>query len=197
MIRDNKQIKVMSARPYTRPCVKPGMIGSEGAVLIIALVFLLLLAMLATTVMQTSITETKMAGNAQFKEEAFQRVQAVTIAIAEDRDNFPTTGAVGYLICPTGETSTPDGDCDTDSMVLDVDIVSSPSGVILDYWVSREGPEILETIPFRQSESEASSVTSYDAAVFEAHASYDGGDVRLGRAEVVQGVAIKIVSSTQ
>lgn len=168
---------------------------SRGAVLIISLVFLLLLAMVATTVMQTSISETQMAGNSQFREEAFQRVQAIAMAIANDRDNFPTTGDVGYVLCNTVATGV--AGCDETSITLDNDIVTYPTGVTLDYWVTREGPEILDSPPFRESESSTSSVTSYDAAVFEAHASYDGGAARLGRAEVAQGVAIKIVSSAQ
>lgn len=189
MIRLPTSVARTQILPFGRPS------KSGGVVLIVSLVFLLLLALVAATVMQTSISETQMAGNSQFREEAFQRVQAIAIAIAEDRDNFPTSGDVGYTVCNTVATAiTP---CDETSITLDTDIVTHPTGVDLDYWVTREGPEILESPPFRESEGSASSVTSFDAAVFEAHASYDGGDARLGRAEVAQGVAIKIVASTQ
>lgn len=168
---------------------------ARGAVLIVALIFLLLLALVATTVIQTSELEFRMAGNVQFSEEAFQRTQAIATAVSTDSNSFPVVGDVGYTICNTVSTSV--SPCDTTVITLDSNIVEHPTGVDLDYWVTREGPAILESIPFRQGESEASSITSYDAAVFEVHATYDGTDVRLGNAGIVHGVAVKIVASTQ
>ena len=73
----------------------------RGAVLLIAMIFLLLLAIIAGTVTQTSILEFFMAGNAQFREEAFQEAQAVVTEISSDAGNFPVVGQIGYKLCKT------------------------------------------------------------------------------------------------
>jgi len=50
---------------------------NRGAVLLLAMVFMLMLAVIAGSVMQTGVLEFHMAGNDQFQEEAFQRAQAI------------------------------------------------------------------------------------------------------------------------
>jgi uncharacterized BrkB/YihY/UPF0761 family membrane protein len=74
----------------------------DGAVIIIALLFLLLTAMISTTAMHTSIMEVRMANNGQLKEEAFQQVQAVANAITANPNNLVVVGDIGYTICATG-----------------------------------------------------------------------------------------------
>jgi len=167
---------------------------SRGAILLVSMVFLLLMALVAGTVMQTSMLEFKMAGNDQFREEAFQKAQAVSSSISEDVDNFPVVGDVGYTNCVTGDA---DPDCDIFSLTIDSAIASVPTGVALTAQVTREGPLILESFPVRLSESQTSSSPSYDAAIFEVVVEYSGSDVGLGNAEVAQGLAVRIVSSVQ
>lgn len=167
---------------------------SKGAVLLVAMVFLLLMAMVAGTVMQTSMLEFKMAGNDQFREEAFQKAQAVASSISEDIDNFPVVGDVGYTNCVASDT---DPDCDITTLTIHSGISTVPTGVDVTAQVTREGPLILESFPVRLSESQTSSSPSYDAAIFEVAVEYSGSDIGLGNAEVAQGVAVRIVSSTQ
>lgn len=158
----------------------------RGAVLLIAMIFLLLLAIIAGTVTQTSILEFFMAGNAQFREEAFQEAQAVVTEISSDIDNFPVVGQVGYTICQTGAT------CDAPVITL-----TANTGTTAEYSVVRRGPLILESLPFRQGESSGSSTPNFDAVVFEINVAVDGSDNKLGSAEIVQGVAVRVVSSGQ
>jgi Tfp pilus assembly protein PilX len=167
---------------------------NKGAVLILSMVFMLLLAMVAGTVMQTSVLEFRMAGNDQFREEAFQEAQAIASGISEKQVNFPVTGDVGYTLCKAGDS---DSVCDETSLVVGNTTISVPTGVSVSYRVERQGPAILESLPFRQSQSNVSSSLAYDAAVFEVTATVDGTAEKLGRAEVAHGIARLVVSSAQ
>jgi hypothetical protein len=158
----------------------------RGAVLLISMVFLLLLSIIAGTVTQTSILEFFMAGNAQFREEAFQQAQALTTEIATDIRNFPVVGQIGYDVCPSG--------CDAATQPL---TFSVPAGIEADFKVTRRGPLLLESLPFRQTEGNASSSPNFDAAIFEIDVLVDGTKNRLGRAQIVQGMAVRVASSGQ
>jgi hypothetical protein len=168
--------------------------GQRGAVLLLAMIFLLLLAMIAGTTMHTSILEFRMAGNDQFREEAFQKAQAVATALSQNAANFPVTGGVGYTICKAGDS---DAACNISSINVPAAVAAVPAGVTVEYRVQRQGPMIMESLPFRQSQSEVSSSLAFDAALFEAAVAVDGSAVRLGRAEVAQGVARLVASSAQ
>jgi hypothetical protein len=153
------------------------------------MVFLLLMAIVAGTVMQVSTLEVFMAGNGQFREEAFQQAQAIASEISEDIDNFPVVGDIGYRVCPSG--------CDaTFSRSLSSLALVSPD-VIATYEVVRRGPLIMESLPYRQAENKVSSSSSFDVALFEARVAIDGRAARLGHARVVQGMAVRVASSGQ
>ena len=128
-----------------------------------------------------------MAGNAQFREEAFQEAQAVVTEISSDIDNFPVVGQVGYTLCKTAGAG-----CNTTLGALTANTATSA-----DYNVVRRGPLILETLPFRQGESQSSSSPNFDAVIFEINVTVDGSDSRLGSAEIVQGMAVRVASSGQ
>ena len=168
--------------------------GSRGAVLLLAMVFLVLLTLVATTVMKTSIQEFQMAGNAQFREDAFQQAQAIVSEINTDLDNFPITGDIGYTICTSGDT---DSACNGTNVTHDLASDTVPTGVAVNYQVVRQGPLFIEGLPFRQAQSSASSAPAFDTAVFEVSANVDGNAARLGSASVVSGVAIRVASSSQ
>ncbi|MCW8195244.1 hypothetical protein F6455_10640 [Proteobacteria bacterium 005FR1] len=163
----------------------------QGAVLIVALIFLLLTAMISGTVMQTSILEVKMAGNEQLQEEAFQRVQAVANAITADPNNLVVAGDVGYKICPAGVSG-----CDNNSLALPTLVTNVPTGVALSYHVERLGP-LFAPMPFRMSEANAGSASAYSAALFEISADYDGGSAGLGSSRIAQGIALRVANSGQ
>lgn len=167
---------------------------NRGVVLILAMVFLLLLTLVATTVMQFSIQEFQMAGNNQFREEAFQRAQAVAEELADDPNNFPVVGDVGYTICLASDS---DSDCNNSNFLIAPDSASAPDGVGVSYQVIRQGPRFVDALPFRESQSTASSVRAFDAALFEIQVDVDGNEARLGSAEVAQGVAVRVASSVQ
>ncbi len=177
--------------------------GSQrGAVLILAMIFMLMVAIVAGTVTQTSILELFMAGNEQAREEAFQQAQGILTEVSGDIDNFPVAGEVGFTVCPSSaecakaETTCPatcDSRFDTDPTTL----ATVPAGTVKSLTVVRRGPKIVESLPFRQAEDKVSGVSSFDAALFESSVEVDGSAVRLGSASVVQGMAVRIVASGQ
>ncbi len=159
----------------------------EGAVLIVALMFLLLLTLVATTGAETSTLQLQMAGNEQSRVEAQQQALAIIDAILDDSDNTPVVGGVGYKMCDLGST---DVSCDLTEIELASTVTTMPSGVGLDYFVTRVGP--LETDAPSMAEEQASSASAYKFVRQEITASFDGSQARLGRSTIVQGVQIRI-----
>lgn len=164
--------------------------------LLLAMIFLLLLAMIASTVTRTSILEFQMAGNDQFREEAFQKAQAIASALAEDEDNFPVAGSVGSRICEPTDPD-PNSVCNFTTLAVDGETRAVPAGVDVSFHIERQGPLFIESLPFRQREGDASSAQAFDAAVFETVVEVDGSDARLGRASVVEGIVRRVAASAQ
>ena len=155
--------------------------------LIIALIFLLLISLVAATAAETSTLQLQMAGNNQSRVEAQQRVLAILDAIMDDKDNTPIVGDIGYKIC---DTSSIDVSCDQTLISLASSVTTVPSGADKDYYVTRMGP--LETDAPVMSEDMASSASAYKVARYEITASFDGSAARLGNSSIVQGVQVKI-----
>ena len=164
---------------------------NRGAVLLLAMVFMLMLAVIAGSVMQTSALEFHMAGNDQFQEEAFQRAQAIASELSRNPDNFSLAGGVGHTLCSSADN---DPVCDGNSLGVPVSAVV-PAGVELTYRVIRQGPRLLQSFPIREAQSAASGSGIFDAAIFEVSVHLDGSGGRLGSAHVVQGIAVRLAAS--
>lgn len=167
---------------------------SAGAVLLLAIVFLLLIATIAASVMQTSAMELRMAGNDQFREEAFQKVQGIASAISSRTENFPMSSPIAYLLCANSAATV---GCNADLAALDASIIAVPADVSLSYSVERRGPALLKALPFRIEQGAVSSSLAYDAAVFETLVQLDGSAAKLGSAQVALGIAIAVTDSAQ
>jgi len=161
--------------------------NQAGAILILALVFLALLGMLSSTLMQTSVFELRMARNLQFQLEAFHRAQGVASAIADRSDNFQVDGGVGQVSCKN-VNSTPG--CTASIAVNDPNIVSVPAGVNIDYQIERLGPLFQKGFPVRLAQDQVSSSVAYDAAVFETRVKVDASSVGQGTSHVALGFAV-------
>ena len=163
----------------------------RGAVLLLTMVFMLMLAVLAGTVIQSGALQLHMAGNAQFQQEALQRAQAIVTELSRDRANFSLAAAVGQAHCfPSGI----DLSCVEPSVAATVAGVVPP-GVGLAYRVTRQAPLLLRGFPVRESERAVSGTGAFDAAVFEVSVLVDGSASRLGVARVMQGVAVRVAAS--
>jgi len=116
---------------------RPG--RQQGVVLIVSLIFLLLLAILATTVSETNILQLRMAGNDESKMEATQRALAIVDAILDEGTNVPVVGDVGYRICDEDSSSpTLPSDCKEYEITIPSDLIVD-AGVVK-YHVERAGP---------------------------------------------------------
>ena len=170
-----------------------GKMRCRGAVLLLAMVFLLLLAVLGGTSMQASIVQMRMASNELFQEEAFQRALAIVDSIGIEFDNFPVEGKVGRTLCKSSDSAIY---CDSlQTAKVDPRVEDSPEGVEIVFEVERMAPLFLQSLPVRQAQQFVSSSLAYDAAIFEIHAKVDGHERGLGAAEAVRGVALLAPSS--
>jgi hypothetical protein len=166
---------------------------NHGMVLLLAMVFMLMLGILASTVLQTSMLQLRMAGNEQFLEEAFHRAHAIASEIAMNPENFSMDTTLGLTNCPVTSI---DPDCDYHEIeALGMDIASS--GATIEYSVVRQEPLIWRGFPIRESQETVSSHNSFEAAIFEVDVRIDGQKNKLGSAHVVQGVALRVTAMGQ
>jgi hypothetical protein len=162
--------------------------ASRGAVLLLTLVFMLLMAIIAGLVLQTAVLQLHMAGNDQFLEEAFHKVQAIATELSLHPDNFNLEGGMGFTNCPAGESGT---QCDSSELQAPASAVA-PAGIKINYRVTRQEPLLWRGFPLRESQDTASSSSGFDAALFEISVRIDGSEKRLGSAHIVQGIAVRV-----
>ncbi len=164
------------------------MTASHGAVLLLALVYLLMLAIIVTLVLQAAVLQLRMAGNDQFLEEAFHQVQAIVTELSLNPDNFTLEGGIGYTNCPAGMRGF---QCDGRELQVPASAVTTP-GVELDYRITRQEPLLWKGFSLRESQDSASSSNHFDAAIYEIEARIDGSEKHLGSAHIVQGIAVRV-----
>ena len=163
-------------------------LSSRGASLLLALVFLLMLAMIAAMVMQSSIMQLHMAGNDQFQQEALHAAQGIADEVSQQPGNFVLEGAVGDINCPLG--AEPPG-CHRYQLQLP-DTAQSLRGMSVDLRVIRQEPLLWYGFPLREGEDIVSSSTSFDAAVFEIDVTLSGQVAGAAATRVVQGIALRV-----
>ena len=139
--------------------------------------------------MQTAMLQFQMAGNDQFYEEAIQQSRALAAELAGSSANFSMSGGVGFTRCHFGASGP---DCDKNDLEPPTSVTVA-EGVDVEYRIVRQDPLLLEGLPFRDSQDNASSIRNVGVAVFEIDVLVDGSEQRLGRARIVQGVAVRMV----
>lgn len=167
----------------------PGAVSNSrqrGLVLVLALVFLLLLGLLASGLMQTSMLEFRMSTNAQSRELSLQQAQAIVDELSTREANFTLAQGVGYTVC--GST----GSCDAAVLTVSEPLLERPEGVELHYAIQRQPPLIRRGLPLREPEGVVSSARAYDAALFETTVSIDGEAARVGSVRLAQGIAVRV-----
>jgi len=166
--------------------------SQSGAILILALVFLAMFGLLASTLMQTGTLELRMARNHQFQLEAFHLAQGVASAISAHSANFPLSTSVNSVLCKNSNTTT---GCSANIAIHDPNLVTVPAGVSVEYRVERLAPLLQKGFPVRLGEKQVSSGVAYDAALFEAHVIVDATAAGQGAAQVAVGMAVLSASS--
>ena len=151
-----------------------------------ALLVLLMLALLGTTVARTSLLQMQMAGNDEHRSRARQQAMAAVDSALAAGKGLDLSLPVGYRAC---SAQVPEQlVCDATDLELPGGL--QPESARLGVSVERVAPAAAR-MP-RLGEAGASSTVFYRVAKYEVRGFYDGADLDLGRAEVTQGVLVRM-----
>ncbi|NND66497.1 MAG: hypothetical protein HKN19_02820 [Halioglobus sp.] len=150
----------------------------RGAILLLALVYLVLLALVAGAVVQSATLQLRMAGNEHFAAQATAHARAVATEISGHVLNFDPAVPVGAARCVAVD---PARACASGGLVA---LPAALAAAVLDYRVVRRAPVVLTTVPLVGAELSAPGAPF---ALYEVH-------VRAGAAnasaQVVRGVLL-------
>ncbi len=155
----------------------------SGAVLVIALMFLVAITLLTVSSMRSSKIGLHMAQNEESRIVAEQAAQALADAIVANPGSTPVVGVSGFTVCTVGEANCNRNDLPVDNSVL----AGAVSESHISARVERTGlafrppPRIVE-----------SSVDKFSAASFKVTTTYDRTADGLGRQQVSEGVLVLV-----
>ncbi|TNE92928.1 MAG: hypothetical protein EP324_04145 [Gammaproteobacteria bacterium] len=156
--------------------------GYQGAVLLVALIFLLLLSIVAVTTMRINTLELLMSGNEQSRVEAFQKAQAIVESLDSDEAHFNVLGESGYMVCSGVHTET-GGDCKTNDLLISN---ASTTDVLADADYYEYDVTELYTGPVPRL-SPKWATGSGDATIWDIRGYYDDRANKRGESEIVLG----------
>jgi hypothetical protein len=155
----------------------------SGAILVIALLFLVTITLLTVASMRSSNIGLQMVQNEESQVMAVQGAQALADAIVADPGTTRVTGDTGYTLCTSSETG-----CDrTDLAIENVTLTAAIASNIISARVQRIGPAFRP--PPRVIES---SIDKFSSASFEVTTTYDRVDESLGRQQITEGVLVLV-----
>jgi len=157
----------------------------EGMVLLLALVFVLMLALVVGVVVRSGTLQLHMAANDQQREEASHVAQDIAAELVTHPENFSLAAAVGYTRCAPGGAGP---GCDNRDLVGPA-AGSAGSGYQVDYRVTRRAPLLWNAPAPRGGGTE---LTGGDVAIFEIDVRVEGLGAKPGRARAIQGVAVVV-----
>jgi archaellum component FlaG (FlaF/FlaG flagellin family) len=155
----------------------------SGAVLVVALMFLVAITLLTVSSMRSSKIGLHMAQNEESRIVAEQAAQALADAIVANPGSTPVVGVSGFTVCTVGEAN-----CNRDDLPVDNSVLA---GAVSESHISarvertglafRPPPRIVE-----------SSVDKFSAASFKVTTTYDRTADGLGRQQVSEGVLVLV-----
>ena len=155
----------------------------RGAILVVALMFLIAITLLTLSSMRATNIGLYMAQNEESRIAAEQAAQALADAIVANPSATPVYGMQGYTACTAGQS-----DCDRyDLPVGDPVLESAIASSYISARVERVGP--IFRPPPRVVES---SIDKFTSAGFRVTTTYDRMDEGLGRQQVSQGVLVLV-----
>ncbi len=156
----------------------------DGAALITALIFLIVITLLSLSAMRTSTLELKMAGNQQSQVMAFENAQAMVDATIADSSNTPVTGDVGNTFCTSNVTGCTSNNIALTGTNFATDIANGLDETVK---VTRLAP-LLGPAP-RGLET---SADKFSAAKFSVESNYNLSDQGLGTAGIAEGIIVLV-----
>lgn len=154
-----------------------------GAILVIALMFLVAITLFTISSMRSSNIGLFMAQNDESRIAAEQAAQALADAIVASPASTPVVGEPGYTACTAGETGCNRNDLPVNDPVL-------ASAVANDYIQARvERTGTLFRPPPRVVET---SIDKFTSASFRVVTTYDRIDEGLGHEQITEGVLVLV-----
>lgn len=155
----------------------------RGAILVIALMFLIAITLFTVSSMRSTNIGLHMAQNEESRVAAVQAAQALADVIVANPASTPVTGTSGYTACTVGETNCDRYDLPVQNAVLATAVANNH----ISARVQRTGPEFLP--PPRAVES---SIDKFVSATFTVTTTYDRVDEGLGRQQISEGVLVLV-----
>ena len=155
----------------------------RGAILVIALMFLIAITLLTLSSMRATNIGLYMAQNEESRVAAEQAAQALADAIVANPGSTPVYGMQGYTACTAGQTACDRYDLPVGDPVLEAAVAANH----ISARVERVGP--IFRPPPRVVES---SIDKFTSAGFRVTTTYDRMDEGLGRQQVSQGVLVLV-----
>jgi len=155
----------------------------QGAILVIALMFLIAITLLTISSMRATNIGLFMAQNEESRIAAEQAAQALADAIVANPSATPVFGMQGFTACTAGQTN-----CDRYDLAIQDPVLSSAiASNHISARVERVGP--IFRPPPRVVES---SIDKFTSAGFRVTTTYDRVDEGLGRQQVSEGVLVLV-----
>ncbi|MDH3547422.1 MAG: hypothetical protein OEN22_09995 [Gammaproteobacteria bacterium] len=154
-----------------------------GAILIVALMFLVAITLFTVSAMRSSKIGLYMAQNEESRVAAEQAAQALADAIVANPASTPVVGMTGYTACTAGETGCNRNDLPVTNPVLATAIASNHMQARVERVgaVFRPPPRAVE-----------SSIDKFSSASFRVTTTFDRVDAGLGRKQVTEGVLVLV-----
>jgi Tfp pilus assembly protein PilX len=154
-----------------------------GAILVVALMFLVAITLFTISSMRSSNIGLFMAQNEESRIAAEQAAQALADAIVASPASTPVVGSPGYTACTAGETG-----CNRNDLpVTDPVLASAIASDYIQARVERTGtlfrppPRVVET-----------SIDKFTSASFRVVTTYDRIDEGLGHEQVTEGILVLV-----
>ena len=155
----------------------------RGAILIVALMFLIAITLFTLSSMRSSNIGLFLAQNEESRVAAEQAAQALADAIVASPASTPVVGKSGYLACTAGV-----GGCNHNDLPVTNSILANEVAVNhLQAQVERTGAEFRP--PPRAVET---SIDKFTSASFRVTTTYDRMDEGLGREQITEGVLVLV-----
>jgi hypothetical protein len=157
--------------------------NQRGAILIIALIFLVAITLITVSSMRSSKIGLQMAQNEESRIAAVQAAQALADAIVANPASTPVVGTTGFTACTAGQSGCNRNDLPVNNETLSNAVAASylKARVERTGSVFRPPPRIVE-----------SSIDKFSSASFRVTTEYDRVDEGLGRQQITEGVLVLV-----
>jgi len=157
--------------------------SQRGAILVVALMFLVAITLFTISSMRSSNIGLFMAQNEESRVAAEQAAQALADAIVASPASTPVVGSPGYTACTPGETGCNRNDLPVTDPVLADAIANDHIQARVERTgsVFRPPPRVVET-----------SIDKFTSASFRVVTTFDRIDEGLGHEQIVEGVLVLV-----